>query len=147
MTSFAHVAIAQLFVDLLFKFGRLGLDLCTIGFIALRGGLKLVGSWATRRRRDLIAVLLDALCLEETPLIAGLVLEIGRLALVVYRLRGFERLEAADRRGENRQHSYGDGDSDQKGISLMRGMFGMLGVLEVLLGSVFHCHSSNPGPR
>ncbi len=47
--------------------------------------------------------------------------------------------EAADGCRQNSENRYGDRHGGQKWIALVRGMFGVVGIFEVLLGGVFHC--------
>src|ERR1700731_665313 len=126
---FVPFAVRQLFPGLTFERLTLGEKLLFVHAVPLRLFFEVAGRRAGVCRGDGVKILLDAFCLIKIPRVGSFVLQQHRGVLVTYGIRGFERFETADGRGDDSKDRYRDRYLREKWIAQKSGM---LGVLEVL---------------
>src|ERR1700731_3901295 len=129
MAVLVPFAVHQLFLGLTFKCLTFGEKLLFVRAVPLLLFLEVAGPRSAVRRGDGVQILLDSFCLIKIPRVGCFVLQEHRGVLVAYGVRGFERFETADGRGDDSKDRYRDSYLREKWIAQKSGM---LGVLEVL---------------
>ena len=101
MAVFVSFAVSQLFLGLTFKRLTFGEKLLFVHAVPLRLFFEVVSRRPGVCRGDGVKILLDTFCLIKIPRVGCFVLQEHRGVLVAYGIRGFERLETADGRGND----------------------------------------------
>ncbi len=128
---FGGLAGLQVLLALFFKALGLGLDLVFLVAVVLGGLLVAIRIGSALVGGQGIQVLLDALGLEEGPLVRRLALSQHALVLFAERLAAGDGLQAAHQGRQHGQHGDGHRHPGHQLVAAVRRVLGVLGVLVV----------------